>query len=445
MFSVRLEMRKILNLDLRMLHRSFSNNTKTTCTAEDTGDSSRFGVYIHWPYCARKCTYCNFNKYVVDQVDQESLVENLLIEWETMKLKNNLSNPTTIFFGGGTPSLMKPKLIEKILRRLVGSNTKEISLEANPSDILDKSLDFKCAGISRLSLGVQSFNDRILELFNRDHNASTAKKSLQQCLNHFGDHVSADLIFGAPGQSLDEWLQDLDFVGREGVNHVSAYQLTVEKGTRLEKQVKKRIYTLPDSETMADMYQNGIHTLHTHGIYRYEVSNFAREGLECDHNIGYWSGKQYVGLGPGSHSRLGVGCRRRACINHPSPKRWSQQVKSIGHGVAKDKILDREHLLAELIATGLRRREGISASDWDTLSDGALSFHQFIQYLTSYNNGTSLSTHPLPSSTQITGSGEFKGVVWSESWIRLTPKYLNVADLVILNVYSFFLTLLNKI
>jgi len=361
--------------EINFSSRPYSNNTRSKLTS----------VYIHWPYCKRKCTYCNFNKYVSNKVDHERMVSCLLKEWETVGAQNKL-NAQSIFFGGGTPSLMRPGDVEKIISSISGDDSVEVTLEANPADIVDCAGDFKAAGVNRLSLGVQSFRDDQLRFFNRDHDAATGIKAIEAGLKTFGSRMSVDLIFGAPGQTVEKWLEELQTLINIGICHISTYQLTVERGTVLHRQVGRGEVELPGEEEMADMYIQGTNLMHSHKLDRYEISNFAVAGAECLHNISYWRGDQYVGLGPGSHGRVGFGSSREARINHPAPERWMTQVEDRGQGLVKQRRLDLKETLGELIATGLRRTEGVHEADWNKVSNNIFPFSDFISYLSEVEN-----------------------------------------------------------
>jgi len=386
-------------------------------------------VYIHWPYCKKRCSYCNFNKYVVDRVDHDRMISCLVREWRTCSQRLNVDSVDTIFFGGGTPSLMRPDDIQHIVRNINDADKSiEISLECNPADVMDSLGPIWQAGINRVSLGIQSLDDRTLELYNRDHSAAQARQSLEACLRYFQpSQVSVDLIFGAPGHTVQSWLADLEFIIQSGIHHVSTYQLTVERGTRLHKQVSNGELVLPSEEEMADMYTEGVKLLQHHGLHRYEISNFARAGAESVHNSAYWSGNQYIGLGPGSHSRVNFGLKRESRINVPVPEGWMTSVEQSGHGIRTSKLLDITDTLGELLVTGLRRRCGISCEDWNKLSDGSLSFAQFITTLHRVHTSKENRSYYCLSGT-VEGSGDLQGLVWTTERIWLNSSGLNVAD-----------------
>ena len=251
------------------------------------------------------------------------MVSCLIQEWETLREQYTLPPPVTIFFGGGTPSLLETKYVEMLTSRIAASSRSclEVSLEANPGDLIGKVESLKNAGVTRLSIGAQALNDRDLKFLNRNHNVVQIWKSLEESHKVFPRSTSADLIFGRPWQSSDNFLSELRQLSSAGLAHVSLYQLTVERGTRLHRQVASGRVQLPGEEEMADMYSGALATLAAAGLARYEVSNFSVAGAECLHNLGYWSGRQYLGLGPGAHSRVGRGQQRWVLykgINEPS-------------------------------------------------------------------------------------------------------------------------------
>ena len=276
--------------------------------------------------------------------------------------------------------MMNLSSIEKLVREIAGdiSGNIEVSLEGNPGDLLGKISSLKMVGVTRLSVGVQAMSDDDLLFLNRDHTVSQALQCLEQSLLVFPCSTSADLIFGRPGQTVAEWIKEVEQLVGMGLPHLSLYQLTVERGTRLAKQVQGGQVTLPGEEAMADMYLAAVEVLENKGLARYEVSNFSIPGMECLHNIGYWSGKEYVGLGPGAHSRVGKGESRRAMVNTPLPEHWMVDVERKGNGVRVDKVIGVKEGLAELLASGLRREEGIDVTDWDLLSEGLVDLGELV-------------------------------------------------------------------
>lgn len=288
----------------------------------------------------------------------------LLREWDTLVKSYSVTHPITIFFGGGTPSLMDISSIAELVHRISNGGSVEVSLEANPCDLAGKILALKDAGVTRLSIGVQALNDKDLLFLNRNHNVNQVWMSLEESLRSFPKTTSADLIFGRPGQTLDSFCSELSQLTSLGLPHISLYQLTVERGTKLHKQVTRGEVKLPDEDLMADMYTAGRETMARAGLARYEVSNFSQPGAECDHNTGYWSGRQYLGLGPGAHSRLGYADSRQALVTIHHPESWMAEVETKGHGVRRRLDIPILDGLKELLATGLRTEAGVRESDW---------------------------------------------------------------------------------
>ena len=268
--------------------------------------------------------------------------------------------------------------IEKLVYRISNGGSVEVSLEANPCDLEGRIQSLKDAGVTRLSIGVQALNDNDLSFLNRNHNVDQVWMSLEESLRIFPKTTSADLIFGRPGQTLDSFCSELDQLTALGLPHISLYQLTVERGTRLHKQVVSGKIKLPDEDLMADMYTAGRETMAGAGLARYEVSNFSESGAECGHNLGYWSGRQYLGLGPGAHSRLGYGDSRQALVTIPHPETWMAEVEARGHGVRRWRDIPILDGLKELLATGLRTEAGVREADWDRACAGRVNMSSLI-------------------------------------------------------------------
>lgn len=359
-------------------------------------ESSGPSVYIHWPYCTKLCSYCNFNKYVARSVDHHRMLSSLLAEWRHLSSKLEVSSANTIFFGGGTPSLMELNTIETLVREISGGKGDiEVSLEGNPGDLLGKISSLQSAGVTRLSVGVQALNDKDLLDLNRDHTVAQALECLHQCLATFPRSISADLLIGRPGQSVSDCLDEAEKLASLGISHLSLYQLTVERGTRLAKQVTEGQIRMLDEEVMADMYLALVECIERAGLVRYEVSNFSVPGRECKHNIGYWSGGEYIGLGPGAHSRVAEEGKRRARVNTPLPEHWMVEVERKGHGVRVDKVMNAKESLAELLASGLRRDSGISRENWEKASKGFVEMEDFYRVMEHQGLGMVMSNESL--------------------------------------------------
>ncbi|KAL4240831.1 hypothetical protein ACF0H5_001619 [Mactra antiquata] len=262
-------------------------------------------LYYHWPYCARRCSYCNFNKYINKFVDHKRMTECLVKETRTLIQLSGIERIKSIFFGGGTPSLALPDTVHKVIEAVKQSTyfdkSSEVTLEANPTHLETSRLKgFYDAGVNRLSIGVQALCDDDLKLLGRDHCVQDSLRCLSEAKHIYDSKISVDLIFGRPGQTLEKWYQELNQILEMEVNHVSLYQLTVERGTLLHKWVENGEVILPDNDTMADLYTMAVETMDSCGLSRYEVSNFAKQGFESIHNQAYWQGLQYIGVGPGT-------------------------------------------------------------------------------------------------------------------------------------------------
>ncbi|XP_078081598.1 radical S-adenosyl methionine domain-containing protein 1, mitochondrial isoform X2 [Mustelus asterias] len=326
-------------------------------------------LYVHWPYCERRCTYCNFNKYISPSVDHDAMRDGLVRETETLLGYSQVKEITSVFIGGGTPSLARPSTIASILETVARvthvPHNMEVSMEANPTSAAASRLaEFKAAGVTRLSLGVQALCDRDLRILGRDHTAREALWSLEEAKKLFPGHTSVDVIFGRPGQNVESWEEELEQLIAVCDHHVSLYQLTLERGTALYKQVQEKVVSVPEEEAMAQMYHAARSILRKAGFLQYEVSNFAKNGAVCKHNLGYWRGRQYLGVGPGAHGRfvpLGEGkTQREARIQTLEPSYWLREVRRFGHGTRKRVQQSELDILEELLVLGLRMNEGLS-------------------------------------------------------------------------------------
>ncbi|MEQ9116326.1 MAG: radical SAM family heme chaperone HemW [Rickettsiales bacterium] len=326
--------------------------------------SEELSVYIHWPFCLSKCPYCDFNSHVRDSIDQNLIFESYKKEISYFEefLKNKKIK--TIFFGGGTPSLMNPKLVEQILNSLnefsyIAPDT-EISLEANPTSYeINKFLQFKKAGINRVSIGVQSLRDNHLKFLGREHSSEDAIAAIESASEIF-DNYNIDLMYSLPEQTNEEWLEDLSRALTYSTKHISLYQLTIEKGTRFFTDFKNQKFAMPDDEKSASMYSNTMKFLKKNGFEHYEISNFAKPGFECRHNLNYWKYRSYLGIGAGAHSRLHHSKNKVQAITMlHSPENWVQSIKQKGHAIQSEKFLSKEEIATEKILMGLRHFEGV--------------------------------------------------------------------------------------
>ncbi|XP_004591271.2 radical S-adenosyl methionine domain-containing protein 1, mitochondrial isoform X1 [Ochotona princeps] len=335
--------------------------------------SARAALYVHWPYCEKRCSYCNFNKYISRGVEEKAMRQCLVTEAQTLLRMSGVRRVESVFFGGGTPSLASPHtvaaILEEVARAAYLPADSEVTLEANPTSAAGSRLAaFGMAGVNRLSIGLQSLDDTELRLLGRTHSASDALRTLAKARRLFPGRVSVDLMLGLPAQQLGPWLGQLKELLQHCDDHISLYQLSLERGTTLFNQVQQGTIPAPDPELAADMYQEGRAALQEAGFRQYEVSNFARNGALSTHNWIYWQCGQYLGIGPGAHGRFvpqgAGGCAREARIQTLEPDNWMKEVMLFGHGTRKRTPLGQLELLEEVLAMGLRTDVGITHEHW---------------------------------------------------------------------------------
>lgn len=326
-------------------------------------------VYIHWPYCARICPYCDFNVY--KRKDDNVLLPAILSDLEHWRELTGPRNITSIHFGGGTPSLMTPAQVEAVIAKVAELWTfyaPEIALEANPHEMNAADWQgYRSAGLTRLSLGLQSFNDPALKFLGRDHDGATAQAALDLALDIFPS-VSADLIFGWADQTQMQLNEDLVRILAAGTPHISTYQLTIEDGTAFAKAESRGQSRAVDADNSADLYDLVRRTLVDAGFDHYEVSNFAKPAHRSKHNLAYWQGLDYVGVGPGAHGRVTKEGQRSATIAHMTPGAYGRAVKETGSGFNSYELLSGAEWAAEYLLMGLRIEEGISLSRFEGIS-----------------------------------------------------------------------------
>ena len=323
-------------------------------------------IYIHYPFCKSKCPYCDFNSHVKNGIDNERFLQGYLRELDffAQKLKNR--KVKTIFFGGGTPSLMPIFLVEKILEKISQiwqiDEICEITLEANPTSFeSSKFKEFRKAGINRLSIGIQALNDVDLKFLGREHSATEAIKTIETASKIF-DNFSFDLIYARPKQTLQDWKKELETAISFGTKHLSLYQLTIEKGTKFFSQYQKGEFKMPDEELSAQFYEMTNQITKDNGFELYEISNYAKKSFECSHNLVYWQGGDYLGIGAGAHSRIYLNdnfAQRHAIMMVHEPMAWLKKVEETGAGIQSDELISANELLEELILMGLRLKQGI--------------------------------------------------------------------------------------
>ncbi|EFO32230.1 putative oxygen-independent coproporphyrinogen III oxidase [Roseibium sp. TrichSKD4] len=346
-------------------------NTKGT--APDGG----FGIYIHWPFCAAKCPYCDFNSHVRHQaVDQDRFAAAFERELTHFADLTKGKTVQSIFFGGGTPSLMKPQTVERILSKVSGlwsiDDEVEISLEANPSSVeSERFRGYRAAGVNRVSLGVQSLHDRDLKLLGRLHDVKTALKAIETARSTF-PRLSFDLIYARPDQSLEDWRAELQQALDLAADHLSLYQLTIEPGTPFYTLYHAGKLVVPEPDVGAEFYALTQDITTAHGLPAYEVSNHARPGAECRHNQVYWRYGDYVGVGPGAHGRITVGASKLATAIERHPETWLENVETHGHGKVEDQGLSEEEQGDEFLLMGLRLTEGIDLQRYEKIACRAI-------------------------------------------------------------------------
>ncbi|MDP9591945.1 MULTISPECIES: radical SAM family heme chaperone HemW [Shinella] len=332
-----------------------------------------FGVYVHWPFCAAKCPYCDFNSHVRHQpVDQPRFVQAFLKEMATMRRMTGSRTVTSIFMGGGTPSLMAPETVDAILNGIARHwhvpDGIEITLEANPSSVeAERFRGYRAAGVNRVSLGVQALNDRDLKFLGRLHDVADALKAIRLARDIF-PRMSFDLIYARPNQTVAEWDLELKEAVSYAVDHLSLYQLTIEEGTPFYGLHKAGKLIVPDGEQSAVLYEATQEITEREGMPAYEVSNHARPGCESRHNLTYWRYGDYVGIGPGAHGRLTTGGAKIATATERKPEAWLGLVEAEGHGMIEQELLEREAQADELLLMGLRLKEGVDLARWQSLS-----------------------------------------------------------------------------
>ncbi|MCK0128393.1 radical SAM family heme chaperone HemW [Erythrobacter sp. F6033] len=316
-------------------------------------------LYIHWPFCAKKCPYCDFNSHVRDTVDVGVWEASLLADMRAEAKVASGETLSSIFFGGGTPSLMPPALVGSLLAEaeaLWGFDEGiEITLEANPSSV--EAANFAAlagAGINRVSLGVQSLDDETLRWLGRLHGSLEALNALETAQEHF-KRVNFDLIYALPDQTPAQWQSQLETALKFGTSHLSLYQLTIEPGTRFATDVRRGIFEPLDDDAAAELFSLTQELTEAAGLPAYETSNHARVGEESRHNLTYWRYQDYAGIGPGAHGRRGG----FATTRHKKPENYLTAVKDRGHGIAEQRMLSASDQAAEALLMGLRLTEGI--------------------------------------------------------------------------------------
>ena len=340
--------------------------------------ATQFGVYVHWPFCKSKCPYCDFNSHVRAGIDQDRFLAAYLKDIEAQASRYQTEKATSLFFGGGTPSLMPPETVAAIvdaIDRYIGlEGDAEITLEANPTSVEAENFKgYALAGVNRVSLGVQALNDTDLKFLGREHSVAEACAAVELARKQFR-RMSFDLIYARNGQTVAEWERELDQAVDMGMDHLSLYQLTIEPGTAFHRAYEKgRLATL-DDDTAADLFLLTNERLQTFGLNRYEVSNHARLGEESRHNLTYWRYRPYLGIGPGAHGRVFVqeSGQALATVEARTPEDWLQCVENQGHGIAEEEALTGSERAIEYLMMSLRLREGADLSRFSSLNGAPL-------------------------------------------------------------------------
>jgi putative oxygen-independent coproporphyrinogen III oxidase len=341
-------------------------------------------LYIHWPFCLSKCPYCDFNSHVRENIPQGRFRAALRRElaWEAERLGRR--RLTSIFFGGGTPSLMEPETVADLIadatRLFDPADDLEITLEANPTSVeASRFADYRAAGVNRASIGIQSLDPEALQMLGRQHSATQAITALETARATF-PRISFDLIYARPGQTLEAWRSELREALAIAADHLSLYQLTIEPGTQFATLHQRGAIILPDDDIAVALYEATAEEAAREGLLPYEVSNYARPGSESRHNLSYWRYSDYAGIGPGAHGRVTLpasfpgepkaGASRGyednrsivATRRHRAPEMWAERVERDGHGVVQQSPLEQTERAREMLLMGLRLTEGIDAA-----------------------------------------------------------------------------------
>jgi oxygen-independent coproporphyrinogen-3 oxidase len=340
-------------------------------------DDSAFGVYVHWPFCLSKCPYCDFNSHVRHAaIDEARFVRAFTAEIAATAARVPGRTVSTIFFGGGTPSLMQPATVSAILdaigKHWAVAPDAEVTLEANPTSVeATRFRGYRAAGVNRVSLGVQALDDNALTALGRTHTAKEALDAVAVARAAF-DRTSFDLIYARPGQTPQEWAAELKRALTQAADHLSLYQLTIEADTPFAALHAAGKLKPPDEDTARALYDTTQQICTAAGLAAYEISNHAKPGAECQHNLVYWRAHEYAGIGPGAHARLDIAGERHAIATERRPEAWLMRVESLGHGVVSDEMLLRSEMADEFLLMGLRLAEGIDPRRYERLAGRAL-------------------------------------------------------------------------
>ena len=346
-------------------------------TPPAAASETAFGVYIHWPFCLSKCPYCDFNSHVRHSgIDEARFVRAFTAEIAAIAARVPGRTVSTIFIGGGTPSLMQPATVAAVLDAVARhwriAPGAEVTLEANPTSVeATRFLGYRAAGVNRVSLGVQALDDGALAELGRLHSAREALDAVAVARGVF-ERYSFDLIYARPRQTPRDWASELRRALAEAGEHLSLYQLTIEQETPFAALHAAGKLKTPDEDVARALYDTTQEVCAAHGLPAYEVSNHARSGGECRHNLIYWRAHEYAGVGPGAHGRLDIAGERHATATEKRPEAWLAQVKAHGHGLATDDLLTRQEIADEFLLMGLRLAEGIDMERYAAIAGRTL-------------------------------------------------------------------------
>ncbi len=329
----------------------------------DAAPEDGFGIYVHWPFCRSKCPYCDFNSHVRERIDEDVWRDAILAELDHYAAETRGRTVMSVFFGGGTPSLMAPRTVSAVIDRIARNwrvdERVEITLEANPNSAERRRFaGFHAAGVNRVSIGVQALEPSALRFLGRAHDVAEARAAIAAAATHFSRY-SFDLIYARPAQSVAAWRSELAEAIALAGDHLSVYQLTIEPGTAFHALAARGELPLPDEATAEALYDVTQELLVNAGLAAYEVSNHARPGGECRHNLVYWRYEDYVGVGPGAHGRLTDGSIRIATRQEKVPETWIDRVRRTGHGTAERTVVPAQDAAVEALMMGLRLSEGV--------------------------------------------------------------------------------------
>jgi oxygen-independent coproporphyrinogen-3 oxidase len=321
-------------------------------------------LYIHWPFCLSKCPYCDFNSHVRERIPQARMVAALRAELAFEAARIGPRKLTSIFFGGGTPSLLDPENVAALIgdakRFFAPATDIEITLEANPTSIeAGRFSGYAAAGVNRVSIGVQSFDEAALKFLGREHSAGQAQAAIELARRIF-PRLSFDLIYARPGQTLETWRAELHQALGLAADHLSLYQLTIEQGTKFATLYARGEFLLPDEDLAAALYDETAEAAAKFGLSQYEISNYAAFGRESRHNLSYWRYQDYAGIGPGAHGRLSLDGALYATARHRAPEAWADLVEAKGTGATSEAVITSQERAREALLMGLRLTEGVS-------------------------------------------------------------------------------------